>query len=114
MIQRDHPERKSRDPFASPLKSACEDGSIVGQACRLPVRENGDQEWSPYNSLVAVLESVRAGFFGAMDTAINPATSFDAVTDYLAITMGTGRCQHVNRAFEAVKGPSFSTGRNLE
>jgi hypothetical protein len=57
---------------------------------------------------------MRAGFFGAMDTAIDLATSFDAVTDYLAITMGTGRCQHVNRAFEAVKGPGFSTGRNLK
>ena len=57
---------------------------------------------------------MRAGFFGAMDAAINLTTSFDAVTDYLAITMGTGRCQHVNRAFEAVKGPSFSTGRNLK
>jgi hypothetical protein len=57
---------------------------------------------------------VRAGFFGAMHAAINLATSFDAVTDYLAITMGTGRRQHVNRAFEAVKGKSFTTGRNLK
>src|SRR5213080_735830 len=57
---------------------------------------------------------MRAGFFGAMHAAINLATSFDAVTDYFAITMGTGWCQHVNRAFEAVKGPSFTTGRNLK
>jgi hypothetical protein len=57
---------------------------------------------------------MRAGFFGTMHAAINLATSFDAVTDYFAITMGTGRRQHVNRAFEAVKGPSLTTGRNLK
>jgi hypothetical protein len=49
-----------------------------------------------------------------MHAAKNLATSFDAVTDYFAITMGTSRRQHVNRAFEAVKGPSFTTGRNLK
>jgi hypothetical protein len=76
--------------------------------------ENGDQEWSPYNCLVAIFQSMRTGFFGAMDAAINPATSFDAMTDYLAVTMGTSRCQHVNRAFEAVKGPSFSGRDNLK
>ena len=81
-------------------------------ACRS--EKDGDQEWSPYNSSVAIFQSMRAGFFGAMDAAINLTASFDAVTDYLAITMGTGRCQHVNRAFEAVKGPGFSTGRNLK
>ncbi len=64
--------------------------------------------------LPAVLQSMHAGFFGAMDAAINLATSFDAVTDYLAITMRTGWCQHMNRAFEAVKGPSFSGRDNLE
>jgi hypothetical protein len=64
--------------------------------------------------LPAVFQTMRAGFFGAMDAAINLATGFDAVTDYLAITMGTGWCQHVNRAFEAVKGPSFSGRDNLE
>jgi len=57
---------------------------------------------------------MRAGFFGAMDAAINLTASFDAMTDYLAITMRTGRCQHMNRAFEAVKGPSFSGRDNLE
>jgi len=57
---------------------------------------------------------MRAGFFRAMDATINLATSFNAVTDYLAITVGTGRRQHVNRAFEAVKGPSFSGRDNLE
>jgi len=74
----------------------------------------GDQEWSPYNSSVAIFQSMCAGFFGAMDTAIDLAASFDTVTDYLAITMRTGWCQHVNRAFEAVKGPSFSGRDNLE
>jgi hypothetical protein len=64
--------------------------------------------------LLAIFQPVRAGFFGAMDAAINLATSFNAVTDYLAITMGTGRCQQVNRTFEAVKGPSFSGRDNLE
>jgi hypothetical protein len=63
---------------------------------------------------IAVLEAVLAGFFGAMSAAINLATSFNAVTNYLAITVGTGRCQHVNRAFEAVKGPSLSGRDNLE
>jgi hypothetical protein len=56
---------------------------------------------------------MRAGFFDAMDATINLATSFNAVTDYLAITVGTGRCQHVNRAFEAVKGPSLSGRDNF-
>jgi hypothetical protein len=64
--------------------------------------------------LAPIFQSMRAGFFGAMDATINLATSFNAVTDYLAITVGTGRCQHVNRAFEAVKGPSFSGRDNLE
>jgi hypothetical protein len=57
---------------------------------------------------------MRTGFFGAVDATINLATSFNAVTNYLAITVGTGRCHHVNRAFEAVKGPSFSGRDNLE
>jgi len=57
---------------------------------------------------------VRAGFFGAMDATINLAAGFNAVTDYLAITVGTGRRQHVNRAFETVKGPSLSGRDNLE
>jgi len=57
---------------------------------------------------------MRAGFFGAMDATINLATSFNAVADYLAITVGTGRCQHVNRAFETVKGLSLSGRDNLE
>jgi hypothetical protein len=87
---------------------------IVGQACRLPVRQNGDQEWSPYNCLAPIFQSVRARFFGAMDATVNLAARFNAVTDYLAITVGTGRCQHVNRAFEAVKGPSLSGRDNLE
>jgi hypothetical protein len=78
------------------------------------LKKNGDQECSPYNCLAAILQSVRAGFFGAMDAAINLAAGFDAVTDYLAITMGTGRRQHVNRAFEAVEGPSFSARNNLK
>jgi hypothetical protein len=64
--------------------------------------------------LLAIFQSMRAGFFGAMDATINLATSFNAVTDYLATTVGTGRCQHVNRAFEAVKGPSLSGRDNLE
>jgi hypothetical protein len=64
--------------------------------------------------LFTVFQSMRAGFFGAMDATINLATSFNAVTDYLTVTMGTGWCQHVNRAFEAVKGPSFSGRDNLE
>jgi hypothetical protein len=76
--------------------------------------KNGDQEWSPYNWLSPVFQSMRAGCFGAMDTTINLITSFNAVTDYLAITVGTGRCQHVNRAFEAIKGPSLSGRDNLE
>ena len=57
---------------------------------------------------------MRAGLFGAMDATINLAAGFNAVTDYLAITVGTGRRQHVNRAFEAVKGPSLSGRDNLE
>jgi hypothetical protein len=64
--------------------------------------------------LFTVFQSVRAGFFGAMDATINLGTGFNAVTDYLTITVGTGRCQHVNRAFETVKGPSFSGRDNLE
>ena len=80
----------------------------------------GNREWLPYKVLRRVLllpaisQSVRAGFFGAMDAAINLANSFDAVTDYLATTMGTGWRQHVNRAFEAVKGSSFSGRDNLK
>ncbi len=49
-----------------------------------------------------------------MDATINLAAGFNAVTDYLAIAVGAGRCQHVNRAFETVKGPSFSGRDNLE
>ncbi len=64
--------------------------------------------------LATIFQSMRAGFFGAMHAAINLATSFDAVTNYFAITMGTSRRQHVNRAFEAVKGPSFSSRDNLK
>ena len=51
---------------------------------------------------------MRTGFFGAMHAAINLVTSFDAVPDDLAITMRTGRRQHMNRTLEAVEGPSFS------
>jgi hypothetical protein len=64
--------------------------------------------------LFTIFQSMRAGFFGAMDATINLATSFNAVADNLAITVGTGRCQHVNRAFKAVKGPSLSGRDNLE
>jgi hypothetical protein len=69
---------------------------------------NGDQEWSPYNCLGPVLQSVCAGFFGAMHTAINLATGFNAVADDLAITMRTGGRQHVNRTLEAIKRSSLS------
>ena len=49
-----------------------------------------------------------AGFFGAMDATVNMAAGFDAVPDDPAITMRTGRRQHMNRTLEAVKGSSLS------
>jgi hypothetical protein len=66
------------------------------------------------NRLFTIFQSMRTGFFGAMDAAINLATSFNAVTDHLAITVGTGGRQHVNRAFEAVERPGVSGRDNLE
>ena len=69
---------------------------------------NGDQEWSPYNCLAAVLQSVRAGFFGAMHATINLPPGFHAMADDFAITMRTGGRQHMNRALEAVEGVRFS------
>ena len=63
---------------------------------------------------IAILETALAGFFGAMRAAKNFAAGFHAVPDHFALTMGTGRRQHVNRAFETVKGPSFSGRDNLE
>ena len=90
--------------------------SVGRIACRY--KNQGNQDGCPVKEnriiLAAVFETVRAGFFGAMDATINLATGFNAVTDYLAIAVGTGRCQHVNRTFETVKGPSFSGRDNLE
>ena len=55
----------------------------------------GNQGGCPTNvvtsfCLATIFQSVRARFFGAMDATINLATSFNAVADYLAITVGTG------------------------
>lgn len=44
-----------------------------------------------------------------MDATVDLLASFNAVPDYLATTMGAGWRQHVNRAFEAIKGSSFSS-----
>ena len=63
---------------------------------------------APTNRLLAVLQPVRAGFFGAMDAAIDLSASFNTMPDHPAITMRTGRRQHVNRALEAVKCSSLS------
>ena len=49
-----------------------------------------------------------------MDATINLAAGFNAVTDYLAITVGTGRRQHVNRAFETVKGVTRTGGDDFK
>jgi hypothetical protein len=49
-----------------------------------------------------------------MHAAINLTASFDAMTDDFAITMWTGRCQHVDGALEAIKGMSFSADRYLK
>ena len=109
-----HPKRKPRVSLYT-LKAATI-GSDVN--CRAGVSPAGPTKWRPgkvaIHCLAPVFQSVRAGFFGAMDATINLATGFNAVTDYLAIAVGTGRCQHVNRAFETVKGPSFSGRDNLE
>ena len=78
------------------------------------VRMNGDQERPRYNCSVAVFQSMRARFFGAMHTAIDLAAGFDAVAYDLAITMRPGRRQHMNRALEAVKRSSLSRRRNLK
>ena len=51
---------------------------------------------------------MRAGFFGTMYATINPAAGFNTMPDHLAITMRTGRRQHMNRTLEAVKGSSLS------
>ena len=82
---------------------------LVGNRERVALQDIVRSSW-----LAPIFQPVRARFFGAMDATINLATSFNAVTDYLAVTVGTGRCQHVNRTFEAVKGPSFSGRDNLE
>jgi len=109
-----HPKRKPRVSLYT-LKAATI-GSDVN--CRAGVSPAAPTKWRPgkvaIHCLAPVFQSVRAGFFGAMDATINLATGFNAVTDYLAIAVGTGRCQHVNRAFETVKGPSFSGRDNLE
>jgi hypothetical protein len=75
---------------------------------------NGDRKWSPFEYLIAILQPMRTGFFGAMDATINPATSFHAVADDPAITMRTGWRQHVNRTLETVEGRSFSRRNNLK
>jgi hypothetical protein len=69
---------------------------------------SGDQEWSPYNCLATVFQPVRAGFFGAMDAAIDMAAGFDAMSNNPAITVWASRRQHVNRTLEAVKGSRLS------
>ena len=69
---------------------------------------NGDQEWSPYNCLASVFQPVRAGFFGAMDATIDLSASFNTMSNHPAITMRTGRRQHMNCTLEAVKGSSLS------
>ena len=51
---------------------------------------------------------MRAGFFGAMDATIDLPAGFNTMPDHPAITMRTGRRQHVNSTLEAVKGSSFS------
>jgi hypothetical protein len=58
--------------------------------------------------LAAILQSVGAGFLGTMDATVDMAARFNAMADDLAITMGAGRRQHMNRTLEAVKGSSFS------
>ena len=64
--------------------------------------------------LVAIFETALAGLFGAMRAAKNFAAGFDAVSDHFALTMWTGRRQHVNGALETVEGTSFSGRRNLK
>jgi hypothetical protein len=62
----------------------------------------------------AIFQPMGPGFFGAMHAAIDLPGSFDAVTDDLAITMRTGRGQHMNCTLEAVKGSSLSRGSDLK
>jgi hypothetical protein len=69
---------------------------------------NCDGEWSLYNCLAPVLQPVRAGFFGAMDATIDLSAGFNTMPYHPAITMRTGRRQHMNRTLEAVKGSSLS------
>jgi hypothetical protein len=49
-----------------------------------------------------------------MCTAIHRTTCFETVTDDLAATTGTRRCQRVNCTFEAVKGHGLSSLYDLE
>jgi hypothetical protein len=68
-------------------------------------------EKTPFLSFVqlaSVLQSMSAGLLGAMHAAINLAAGLNAVTDDFAVTMRAGWCQHVNGAFKAIKGVSFS------
>src|SRR5207253_1196446 len=82
---------------------------LVSIAQELPaVPISGDQKWSPYHCLAPILQSMRAGFFGTMYATINPAAGFNTMPDHLAITMRTGRRQHMNRTLEAVKSSSLS------
>ncbi|MBA2584884.1 MAG: hypothetical protein H0U99_00160 [Chthoniobacterales bacterium] len=49
-----------------------------------------------------------------MDAAKNLAVSFHAVTDDFATAVRAGRRDHVDGAFEAVEGVSFTPGGDLK
>ena len=103
-----HPKRKPRVSLYT-LKAATI-GSDVN--CRAGVSPAAPTKWRPgkvaIHCLAPVFQSVRAGFFGAMDATIDLSACFNTVPDDPAITMRTCRRQHVNRTLEAVKGSSLS------
>jgi hypothetical protein len=57
----------------------------------------------PLDNLSAISDFVHSRFFGAMSAAIDCLAGFHAMAQNAAATMGTGRRELVNCAFEAVE-----------
>jgi hypothetical protein len=55
-----------------------------------------------------------AALFGAMSAAIDLAICFHAVTDHVAVTMGTFRRERVDRALEAIERMAFAASDNFK
>jgi hypothetical protein len=58
--------------------------------------------------------SLFSGFAGAMRAAIEVVAHLDAVPDNAAVTVLANRRQHVDRAFERVKGMRLSVENDVE